>query len=122
MGLSKSDLLALERRGWDALCDGTGAEFYGELMTADGVMVLVGGLVLERDDVVESLSAAPPWSAYELSDVRYVRLGEFAAALTYRAVARRGDEPPFHALMASSYTLVDGMPRLALYQQTLASK
>ncbi len=37
------ELLTLERRGWDSLCDGTGGEFYGGPMTDDGVMVLAHG-------------------------------------------------------------------------------
>ena len=35
-----------------------------------------------------------------------------------RATARRGDAPPFEALMSSTYALVDGAPRLTVYQQT----
>ncbi|WP_393916544.1 hypothetical protein [Halostreptopolyspora alba] len=35
--------LELEHRGWRPLCDGTGADFYGSLMTEDGVMVLAHG-------------------------------------------------------------------------------
>ena len=39
----------IEHDGWDALCRGTGADFYGTLMTDDAVMVLVNGAVLDRD-------------------------------------------------------------------------
>ena len=31
----QATLLDVERRGWDSLCDSTGAEFYGKIMTKD---------------------------------------------------------------------------------------
>ena len=116
--LTLDRLLDLERQGWDSLCRGTGGAFYGALMTPAALMVLVDGSVLGRDAVVASLDGAPPWDAYDLHDVRRVGIGDGAAALVYRARAVRGDEPPFVALMASTYVVVDGEPRLALYQQT----
>ena len=45
-------LIDLESRGWDSLCDGTGADFYGQLMTDDGVMVLGNGAAMDRDEVL----------------------------------------------------------------------
>jgi len=117
--LSLDELLALEHDGWASLCSGTGGAFYGELMTADAVMVLVNGMVLDRETIAGSLDGAPPWARYELSDAHLVDLGEDAAALVYRAVSSRDDGgEPFEALMSSVYRRVDGRPRLALYQQT----
>lgn len=118
MDLGLESLLRLERAGWDALCASTGGSYYGELMTPDAVMVLVNGMVLDRDQVVASLDGAPPWDSYQLLDPRRVGLGDGAATLVYRARAHRGEEEPFVALMASTYLLVEGLPRLALYQQT----
>jgi hypothetical protein len=113
------ELLMLERRGWDALCGTTGADFYGEIMTEDGVMVLSNGMVLPRSGVVESLRSAPPWASYAIADVRLIELAAHAAALVYRGSARReGDEPAFEALMSSTYVRRDGAWRLALCQQT----
>jgi uncharacterized protein (TIGR02246 family) len=114
------ELLELERLGWQSLCDCTGADFYGRLMTEDGVMVLAHGQVLDRDQVAASLSDAPPWRAYEISDERLVELGDDAAVLVYRGTAYRGDdpEPAFAALMTSSYVRRNGEWRLACYQQT----
>ncbi|THJ68489.1 nuclear transport factor 2 family protein [Arthrobacter echini] len=117
-GLDHDALVALERAGWDALCASTGGGFYGDLMLSEGLMVLVNGAVLNRDAVVASLDQAPAWDRYELSDERLVPIGPGAAALVYGAEAYRGDEDPFEALMVSTYVLVDGSPRLALYQQT----
>lgn len=113
-------LLDLERRGWDALCRSEGAAFYGDIMTGDALMVLAGGLVLDREGVVESLADAPAWESYDLSDARVIAAGEDAAAIVYRARAEReGQAEPFIAQMSSLYRMVDGRLRLVLYQQTV---
>lgn len=112
------NLEALERAAWDALCAGNGAEFYGARMTSDGVMVLAHGEVLDRDRAVASLAQTPAWSEYALHDVRVVPLGAEAAALVYRARARRPDAE-LDALMASTYVMQEGEWRLALFQQTV---
>ncbi|MBO0610284.1 nuclear transport factor 2 family protein [Myceligenerans salitolerans] len=117
--MSLDALVALEHQGWDALCASRGGTFYGDLMTADAVMVLPNGVVMDRDAIAAGLDGAPAWTAYTLTDTRLVEAGDDAAALVYRASAERDDlEEPFVALMSSVYRLVDGVPRLALYQQT----
>lgn len=116
--METDELLTLERRGWDSLCDGTGGEFYGGLMTGDGVMVLAHGFALGRDAVVASLGDAPPWVGYEIRDPRLVALDDDAAALVYTGRAWRDGEPAFEALMSSVYVRRDARWRLALYQQT----
>ncbi len=87
-------------------------------MTHDGLMVLVNGLVVDRDTIAATLDESSGWDAYEILDPRLVSLGRDAAVLVYRARAVRGDDAPFEALMSSSYRLVKGEPKLALYQQT----
>lgn len=114
--LSLDSLLHLERAGWDSLCNSSGADFYGELMTVDGLMVLVNGFVLDREAVILSLNEAPSWDTYEITDARIV--GDGAATIVYNAMASRGGQESFEAIMSSTYALVDGKPRLALYQQT----
>lgn len=111
-------LLDLERRGWDSLCGSRGGRFYGELMTPDAVMLLVNGMILDRDLIRSSLDESPPWDRYEITEPRAIPVGSDAAALVYRASAVRGDEEPFIALMTSVYVMLDGEPRLAVYQQT----
>lgn len=113
------ELLEAERAGWDALCDGTGADFYGSRMAEDGVMVLAHGFALNRSEVAASLRDAPPWSGYEITDARLIELTTDAAAITYRARAwRDGEGTDFNALMSSVYTRTEGTWKLALYQQT----
>lgn len=113
------ELLDLEHRGWQSLCQSTGAEFYGQLMLEDGVMILAHGHILDRQQVIESLNEAPPWSRYEISDPRLIQLTGDSAVLAYRGTAwRGGDELAFSALMSSVYVRTDAGWRLASYQQT----
>ncbi|WP_236863583.1 nuclear transport factor 2 family protein [Brevibacterium daeguense] len=114
------ELLRLEHAGWQSLCDGTGSDFYGNLMVAGGVMILAHGFVFDRQAVLESLSDAPPWSSYAIEDARVIGLSADAAVLVYRGTARRDDgSPPFEALMASTYVRAGGGWGLACYQQTV---
>ena len=117
--LGLTQLMDLERRGWDSLTRSAGGDFYGRLMTPDAVMVLVNGMVLDRDTIASSLNDAPPWVRYELREERLVEVGADAAALVYLAQASRaGQSEPFVALMSSVYRMVGDQPRLVLYQQT----
>jgi hypothetical protein len=117
--LNLRQLMRLERAGWDSLCQSAGADFYGELMAPDGVMVLVNGMVLEHDAIESSLNDSPPWASYELTEERLVPVSSDAAAVLYRASAsREGQGEPFVALMSSVYRMIDDTPRLVLYQQT----
>jgi uncharacterized protein DUF4440 len=113
------ELLRLERAGWDSLCDASGAEFYGALMTDDALMVLANGETMTRSDVVTALAKSPPWASDEMQDVRVVQLNDAAAALVYVGVAHRADDDePFIGAMLSVYVRRDGEWKLALYQQT----
>lgn len=113
------ELLDLEHQGWKSLCTSTGADFYGQIMTSDAVMVLAHGQVFDRQAVIDSLNEAPPWRSYDITDERVIVLSDDQAILVYTGRAYRGeDEPAFVALMSSVYTRQDGNWRLALYQQT----
>lgn len=116
--LSLDHLVSLEHQGWMSLCESRGGSFYADTMAEDGLMVLVNGMVLDRDTIAASLDDSPAWDSYELSDTRFIPLGRKAAVLVYWARAHRGDDPPFSAWMSSTYRLADGEPRLALHQQT----
>ena len=114
-----NELLDLEHQGWKSLCNRAGADFYGQIMTSDGVMVLAHGQVLDRQAVIDSLDEAPPWRTYDIADERLIALSDDHAILVYTGRAYRDeDEPAFIALMSSVYTRHDGAWRLALYQQT----
>ena len=111
-------LLALEREGWDTLCVGTGAAFYGAIMTEDAVMVIAGGAALDRKTVLDSLKTAPTWDTFTIEHPTLVRVAPDAAAIVYRARAQRDGDPEFVATMSSVYRHDDSGWRLALYQQT----
>lgn len=115
--LDLDTLLALEKAGWNSLTNQTGGTFYGGMMTDNGVMILVNGMVMDRDTVAGGLNQAPPWDSYEITEPRLVPLNDTAATLIYRSTSRRGDNT-FEALMSSTYVLIDGSPKLAVYQQT----
>ncbi len=112
-------LLELEHRGWRSLCEGSGAAFYGDLMTEDGVMVLANGAVLDRDAVVRSLEQSPTWRTYAIDDPRLVRTGPNSVALVYVGTGyREAEEPAFVGVMTSVYVRSGDAWGLALYQQT----
>jgi hypothetical protein len=116
------ELMELERAGWASLCDGTGDDFYGRTMSGDGLMVLANGTVMSRDDVVAALGQAPPWSSYEMDDVRVVPIGNDSAALVYVGTGHRdGEDEPFVGVMSSVYVKREGQWQLVLYQQTSKS-
>lgn len=118
----RDELLALEHDGWKALCDGTAAQFYGDLMSADALMVLANGTTMDRTEVSTALAQAPPWLRYEITDPRVVAIGPDAAALVYTGRAWREDSgEPFVGAMSSVYHRSQSGWRLALYQQTVVS-
>jgi uncharacterized protein (TIGR02246 family) len=112
-----SEIEALERRGWEALSGAGGAAFYGDVMADDGLMVFPG-LVLDKAATIVAIAGAPPWSNFELGDVREIAPTPDSAIVIYRATAQRAGEAEYRANMASVYARCDGRWRLLLHQQT----
>lgn len=118
-GFTLEELVELENAGWQSLCQSQGGTFYGNLMTDDGLFVLVNGMTMTKDAAASSLDGTPAWEFYEITETQMIDLGNDAATLVYRSTSSRDDLPePFRALNASTYRRVDGRARLALYQQT----
>ncbi len=116
---TSTELLDLEREGWDALStDGEAATaYYDRVLAGDVLMLLPGGMVIDdRDTVVESMKGAA-WQSYEMTDEHVVPLGEDAAVVGYRATATRDDQP-YTALFNSTYVRSGGEWKLAVHQQT----
>ena len=111
------DVWRLEQDGWQAIIAGTAREFYDRVLTDNAVMV-VPGMVLDRDQVLASWDGVVPWQTYSLSDERVVSASPDATFVTYRATATRAGEKPYRALMSSVYVRSAGQWRLALHQQT----
>ena len=115
----RAALLDLETHGWQSLCDGTGAEFYGGLMTDDGLMVLANGAVMDREAVVAALGQSPAWQRFEIEDLHLVAEGPDRGVLVYTGRAYRNEtDPPFVGAMSSLYVRAADGWRLALYTQT----
>ncbi|HEY9266409.1 MAG TPA: nuclear transport factor 2 family protein [Mycobacterium sp.] len=112
------ELLELEHAGWKSLCDGTGDEFYGAIMTSDSLMVLANGMVMDRDAVTAALGQSPPWARYEIEDARLIDIGPDTAALVYTGKGWRDDGDPFVGAMSSVYHRTGDGWKLALYQQS----
>lgn len=113
------ELIEIERAAWSALRTGGEAAtaHYATSLADDVLMLLPGGLVItNRQQVVDSMGGAP-WDDVEIEDEQVLDLGGSAAAVSYRATARRGDHR-YEALFNSTYVRQDGDWRLALHQQT----
>jgi uncharacterized protein (TIGR02246 family) len=106
----------LERSGWDALSGPTGADFYDDLMTGDGLMVF-SGLILDKQGALRAIAAARPWSRHALDDVRVIG-DDRTAVIAYHAVAQRTGEEEYRARMSSTYVRRAGRWRLLLHQQS----
>jgi hypothetical protein len=111
------EVLEIEHAGWKALCDGSGGEFYGSLMTDEAKMILANGSVMDRGQVVDALSGAAPWDSYSIDDPSTSRLGDDAVAVAYTGTGVRGEQR-FVGMMTSVYVRSGQDWKLAVYQQT----
>lgn len=118
MGDQDDDVLAIERRAWQALStSGAAGEFYDDVLADEVLMLLPGGLVIDdRAAVVESMGGAP-WDSYELRDERVHRVSADVAVVAYAATATRGDHT-YDALFSSTYVRDGERWRLSVHQQT----
>ena len=116
MSLEES-LVALEHQGWQALSEGTGADFYRACLTDNAVMVFPG-MVMNREQSIEAMEAAPPWESFQITEPTVVQLTDESAVLTYKATAQRAGQEPYSALMTSAYVDQAGTWKMAFHQQT----
>lgn len=115
--MDDAHLIELEREGWQALSNGSGADFYGAAMADEAMMALPVGL-LDRKACIDAMAAAPPWTTHELSDFQVVPLSETSAMVVYSAEAQREGQPPHRALMSTTYVQRDGRWLITFHQQT----
>jgi hypothetical protein len=108
-------LLELEQGFWRAAGN---RQAYERHLAPDALHVLPGLGLAERDQALHGVEQADPWSSFEIVEPRVVALGDSAAALCYRAEARRGADAPYEAAIISVYRLEAGEWRLAVHQQT----
>lgn len=107
----KDELLRIEHE----LGTGDGDAYRRHL--ADDAVIVVPGMVLDRDACIAAMDQSPGWDETDIADARVVELGPDAAALTYRWRSRRGDAT-YEAAMSSVYVRREGRWQLALHQQT----
>jgi hypothetical protein len=115
--MDTEQLVDLEHKGWHALSDGLGAQFYDAFLADEAMMALPFGII-ERDDCVQAIAAAPPWASYELSDMRVVVLSEESAIVVYNAKAQREGHSEYRAVMSTTYVLREDEWLIAFHQQT----
>jgi hypothetical protein len=110
-------LVSLEEQGWQALAQGTGAEFYERNLTADALMVFSFGL-LTREQSVEAIKAAPPWATFRIEDPRVIALTDDSALLTYRCTAQRAGQDAYSAFVTTVFVRREESWKTAFHQQT----
>ena len=120
LGLTR--LMDLERQGWDSLCHSTGGDFYGRLMTPDAVMILVNGMVIDREAIATSLNDSPPWESYELTDERSCRSAPTLPRWCTRPARARRGAGTLRRADDQRLPAQEGEPRLTLYQQTTITR
>ena len=111
------ELVEVERRGWQALCTDGGADYYRDHLTDDALMAFPFG-VFDRQQSLEAMERARPWSDFELQEPRVVALGEDSGVLVYRVTAHREGEEPFAAVLSSTFVRRQGTWKLAFHQQS----
>jgi Domain of unknown function (DUF4440) len=118
--LDGADPIELERQGWRALATSgqAAAAFYRDVLDVNVAMLLPGGTMLEdRETVIRSMSG-PPWSDYQLDDVRALTLTDDVSVVTYGVTAQRARAPRYSALINSTYVRRPDGWKLAVHQQT----
>jgi hypothetical protein len=110
-------LIALERRGWEALVSGNGGAYYREHLTANALMAFPFG-VLDRETTIQAMESAPPWERFELRDPQVVELGEDSGVVVYHVVAQRPAEEPYSAVVSSTFVRDGDDWKLAFHQQS----
>ncbi|HEY8548469.1 MAG TPA: nuclear transport factor 2 family protein [Vicinamibacterales bacterium] len=113
MGDADSALWDLERDFWLG-----GADVYRQHL-ADEALMVFPGMVLDKPQTVESITASSRWTSVSFSDRRSIRLAPDVVALIYRATGSRdGAGATYDALVSSVYVRRHGGWKLALHQQS----
>jgi hypothetical protein len=110
-------LIALERRGWEALVSGNGGAYYREHLTANALMAFPFG-VLDRETTIQAMESAPPWERFELRDPQVVELGADSGVVVYHVVAQRPAEEPYSAVVSSTFVRDGDDWKLAFHPQS----
>jgi hypothetical protein len=114
--MSDDTLWSLERELWT----GDAALYEGRL-ASEVLMVLPDPAgVLDREQTLQSISAAPRWAAVDIDERHEIRPAAQVAVLVYVAGARRaGDQSNYRARCSSTYVHDGDRWLLVLHHQTV---
>lgn len=110
--MNAEELWRLEAQFWKG-----GEQFYRDNLTDDSLMVF-SGMVLTKDQTVETITGGARWIEVAFDNQRVVLLTDDAVALNYHASARREGAETYTAVATSVYVRRGGAWLLALHQQT----
>lgn len=74
--------------------------------------------VIDREQAIDAIASAPPWSRFEISDARVIRLGEDAAVVVDRVRPHREGQAKLEAVVSSSFVRADDSWQLAYHQKS----
>jgi hypothetical protein len=103
----EQELIEAEREGWQALASGRGGEHYRQHLAANAVMAFPFG-VMSRQEAIDAMETAPPWSSFELVDPQIVELSADSGIVVYRVNAQRVGEEPYSAIVSRAFVRGDG--------------
>lgn len=112
-----AELVEVERAGWEALRTGRAGAYYRQHLSADALMAFSFG-VLTRDQCIEAMESAPPWTSYDLQGPRVISLTRDCGIVIYSVTAQRAQEDVYRAMISSTFVRRDGVWQLAFHQQT----
>jgi hypothetical protein len=112
-----NELVQVERRGWEALCSADAEAYYRQHMTAEALMAFPFG-VMNRQEALNAMAGADPWSRYEMLSPRVIPLGPDSGVVVYSVTAQREGQAPFSAVISSTFVRRDGEWKLAFHQQS----
>jgi hypothetical protein len=113
----EQELIEAEREGWQALASGRGGDHYRQHLAANAVMAFPFG-VMSRQQAIDAMEAAPPWSSFDLIDPQVVELSADSGIVVYRVKAQRAGEEPYGAIVSSTFVRGEGRWLLAFHQQS----
>jgi hypothetical protein len=107
------DLWNNERRLWQ---EGVGA--YEELMAPECVMAFGPTGIMDRSQIIDSMSDTPRWSGVDMTDTTQTRPADDVSIIAYYALATRPGNEPYEAICTSTYVAIEGLWKLAQHQQS----
>lgn len=111
------ELIAVERRGWDALCTDDAVTYYGSHLAKDAVMAFPFG-IMQREEALSAMATAEPWSHYDMEHPTVIPLGPDSGVVVYRVTAQREGQKPFSAVLSSTFVRQEDDWKLAFHQQS----